>query len=100
MSGSNLQASGVYLYHFSQPYHHAKHYCGYANNIAHRLEEHEAGHGARLTQVVLQAGISLFLARTWFGKDRAFERRLKNHNNLAGFCPLCRGQQAYQRMKG
>jgi predicted GIY-YIG superfamily endonuclease len=47
----------VYLLHFDRPLKHAKHYLGYANDLQARLEQHRSGNGARLIQVVQEAGI-------------------------------------------
>ena len=77
-----------YLLHFSKPYKHAKHYLGSADDLPTRLQQHDTGQGARLTQVVREAGIELILARTWNG-DRAFERRLKRQHNSPRLCPIC-----------
>jgi predicted GIY-YIG superfamily endonuclease len=77
-----------YLLHFSKPYKHAKHYLGSADDLFARLQQHNAGQGARLTQVVREAGIDLILARTWNG-DRSFERRLKRQHNSPRLCPIC-----------
>jgi len=82
--------TGVYLIHFEKPFEHARHYLGYADNIERRFKLHQKGRAARLTQVVTQSGIGLILARVWEGKDRNFERRLKNQNNGPRLCPICR----------
>lgn len=80
----------LYLLHFDTPYRHAAHYLGYAGEgIRRRLDEHRAGRGARLTQVVRSAGIGWTVARMWKG-TRKDERRLKQWNGLAQVCPLCR----------
>ena len=68
---------------------HAGHYLGYAANLEARLEQHASGTGARLTQVVAQAGIQWKLVRTWEG-DRSVERKLKNQHNGKRLCPLCK----------
>ena len=81
---------GVYLIHFSRPYKHARHYLGYAENIDARLNEHRNGTGARLTHVVIGDGIELILARVWPGRDRTFERFLKNTRCVPNYCPECR----------
>jgi predicted GIY-YIG superfamily endonuclease len=78
----------VYLLHFDRPYRHAGHYCGFAANLAARLAEHDAGHGARLLAVVKAAGIGWTLARTWPG-TRHTERALKRQGGAARRCPLC-----------
>ncbi|MBO0885357.1 MAG: hypothetical protein J2P17_34495, partial [Mycobacterium sp.] len=57
----------VYLLHFDRPYKHARHYLGWARDLETRLTAHQTGHGARLLEVIQQAGISWTLARTWPG---------------------------------
>lgn len=81
----------VYLIHFDRPLHHARHYLGCTSgSLEERLERHATGRGARLMQVVQQAGIPWRLARTWAG-DRALERRLKAFKNAPSrLCPICR----------
>lgn len=79
----------VYLLHFSQAYKHAKHYVGFTNNLESRLASHTKGQGARLLQVITEAGITFELARTWQG-TRKDERRIKNCKNAPRFCPLCK----------
>lgn len=86
----------VYLLHFSRPLKHAKHYLGYTKvGMEIRLIEHRdaKGRGARLTQVAIENGISLALARVWKNKGRKFERQLKNRKNAKRLCPICKGQQ-------
>lgn len=78
----------VYLIHFDHPYHHARHYLGYADNLAARLHEHIQGNGARLMEVIALAGIGWQVARTWQG-DRKLERRLKNWHKSPDLCPIC-----------
>jgi predicted GIY-YIG superfamily endonuclease len=78
----------IYLLHFSQPFGHAKHYTGYTRDLSTRLESHARGTGARLLEVVTQAGITFQLARTWIG-TRKGERRLKNRGGASRICPLC-----------
>ena len=79
----------VYLLHFNIPFGHAKHYTGWTGDLSLRLAEHAAGRGARLTEVVAAAGITWTLARTWPGKTRGDERRLKNQGGASRRCPLC-----------
>ncbi len=78
----------IYLLHFSEPYKHAKHYTGWTADLSARLAKHAAGEGARLLEVVGQAGISWELARTWEG-PRSRERQLKQHG-ASRRCPLCK----------
>ena len=80
----------VYLFHFDQRYEHAGHYTGWAEDLDHRVAEHLAGRGARLIEVITQAGISFRLARTWPGVTRARERQLKRQGGGASrHCPIC-----------
>jgi predicted GIY-YIG superfamily endonuclease len=78
----------VYLLHFVKPYKHARHYLGYSTNLDKRITDHLAGMGARLLEVVTDAGIEWKLARTWRG-DRELERRLKNRKEAPKLCPIC-----------
>ena len=83
----------IYLLHFDTPYRHARHYLGYAADLDVRLAQHRAGRGARLVEVITEAGISFTLARTWEG-DRTMERRLKNRHASPRLCPLCRSESS------
>jgi predicted GIY-YIG superfamily endonuclease len=91
-------AGTVYLLHFDKPYKHAKHYLGWASNLNKRLAAHQAGIGARLLEVVAQAGISWQLARTWKG-DRTKEAQLKRHHGSVKLCPICK-QEAFLQSLG
>ncbi len=88
----------VYLLHFSRPLAHAKHYLGSAQNLDERLAEHQRGQGARLTQVVLELGISFECVRTWKG-GRKEEREFKNWKKATALCPLCRQEVNAKRRK-
>lgn len=81
----------VYLLHFDEPYRHARHYLGSADDLAARLKRHRAGAGARLIEVVTKSGIGFALARTWPG-GREEERRLKARHNAPRLCPICLGR--------
>lgn len=78
----------IYLLHFARPYRHARHYTGWAEDLQERLRQHACGHGARLTAVVLQAGITFSLARIAPG-TRHTERAIKNQGGAVRYCPLC-----------
>jgi predicted GIY-YIG superfamily endonuclease len=90
-SGSEMRRplGTVYLFHFDQRYEHAGHYTGWAEDLDHRVAEHLAGRGARLIEVITQAGISFRLARTWPGVTRARERQLKRQGGASRHCPIC-----------
>lgn len=85
----------VYLLHFIDPatgesarYRHAGHYTGWALDLATRLAKHEDGRGARLLEVIRDAGLGWKLARTWPG-DRKRERQIKNQGGASRHCPEC-----------
>lgn len=86
----------VYLLHFTQRYKHAGHYLGSTNSLTKRLEAHKKGHGARLLEVVHQAGITWVLARTWEG-GRTRERQLKRQGGASRRCPICKGERREER---
>ncbi len=83
----------VYLLHFDKPYRHARHYLGSTNDLDGRLARHREGNGARLIQVVTEAGIGFSLAKLWVfdteKEARVFERGMKKRKNTPQFCPLC-----------
>ena len=81
----------VYLLHFDKPYHHARHYTGFTTSLDARLDAHSKGTGARLMEVITEAGIGFQLARTWQG-TRKDERRIKKQHNAPRLCPVCRGK--------
>jgi hypothetical protein len=89
----------VYTLHFDPPYKpgpdaprykQAAHYTGTAleARLAERLAEHEAGRGARLTQVQREAGGTWRVASVEPG-GHLLERRLKQHG-AARRCPICK----------
>ncbi len=93
-TSSPLVWGDVYLLHFAAPIsdqHTTQHYIGFALDLEARLDEHERGRGARLTQVARERGIVFQVAATWKG-DRALERALKNLHNAPLLCPVCCAQ--------
>ncbi len=88
----------VYLIHFNRRLKHAGHYIGFTTDLDKRITDHLCGMGARLMEVINDAGIEWKIARTWRG-DRKLERRLKNWNGAAKFCPICSGKAAMNRAK-
>ena len=87
----------IYLIHFASPYKHARHYTGCTNDLTTRLHQHRAGTGARLMEVVTQAGIAWELAATWEGSYPE-EQALKAQHNGPRHCPICRQQRLLARM--
>jgi len=86
---AHLLRQHVYLLHFIQPYKHARHYLGCADDLSARLAQNRADNGARLTQVVRDAGGSWEVARTWRG-GRRLEQKLKGYHSGVKLCPICR----------
>jgi predicted GIY-YIG superfamily endonuclease len=91
--------SVVYTLHFDPPYRPspdapqyktAGHYTGWAANLEKRLAEHEAGRGARLTQVQAAAGGTWRVAAVEPG-TRYRERQLKAHSATRR-CPICKAE--------
>lgn len=82
----------TYLIHFERPYQHARHYLGWTTDLWRRLRRHRKGRGARLLQVIQEAGIGWRLVRVWFG-PRTIERALKRHGSGARHCPICEARR-------
>jgi hypothetical protein len=88
-------AGTVYLLHFCDAQgnalrlKHAGHYMGWSSDLDARLAAHRGGTGARLMEVITNAGIDWKLVRTWTG-TRKLERKLKNRGGHARVCPVCR----------
>lgn len=83
----------VYLIHFEQPYHHARHYIGFTDGdetLEQRIDRHRRGDGAKLLRAVSQAGIEFKVVRVWEHGDRTMERRLKSRKKAWRYCPVCR----------
>lgn len=85
--------SYVYLLHFEQPYKHARHYLGSTGNLEARMRLHRNGNGARLMEVVSEAGISWQVSRLWRTDTREaaleLERKLKRQHDGVRLCPIC-----------
>ncbi|MEJ7618657.1 MAG: hypothetical protein WKF30_17190, partial [Pyrinomonadaceae bacterium] len=60
-----------------------------ASDLEARLAQHASKSGARLIAVILEAGMSFRLARTWEG-TRDDERRLKNRHDSSAHLPALR----------
>ncbi len=88
----------VYLLHFNQPYRHARHYLGFSHDLRARLHAHKSGSGARLMEVIAEAGISWQVARLWPDGDRTLEHQLKGWHSGAKLCPICAQERAARRL--
>ena len=82
------QLGVIYMLHFDQPYKHARHYVGWTADLLDRLARHARGTGARLVEVITQAGIGFTLVRVCEG-TRDTERAIKNSGGAVRFCPFC-----------
>ena len=82
------QPGVIYMLHFDQPYRHASHYVGWTADLFDRLDQHAAGHGARLVAVIWHAGIGFTLIRICEG-TRHTERAIKNAGGAVRYCPAC-----------
>lgn len=83
----------VYLVHFHEKYRHCEHYLGWSSDVDARQVRHKNGNGARLLQVLNENGIAYHVVRTWEGKTRSFERKLKRQKNSRRYCPICNKQE-------
>lgn len=84
--------SVVYLIHFEKPFKHARHYLGVTTDLNRRLSQHRNGGGARLMEVITQAGIRWEIARTWNG-GHSMEKRLKGWKSGYKLCPICKQER-------
>jgi predicted GIY-YIG superfamily endonuclease len=82
------QVGVVYMLHFDKPYQHARHYVGWTDDLLARLDRHASGTGARLLEVITQAGIGFTLVRVCEGTRRT-ERAIKNAHSTPRYCPAC-----------
>lgn len=63
----------------------------WTSDLPARLEEHRKGRGARLMEVIKDAGIGFRVARTWPG-TRGLERAIKDRHEAPRLCPECTPQ--------
>jgi predicted GIY-YIG superfamily endonuclease len=84
----------VYIIHITPPYHHAKHYVGYTDVEERRFKRHKAGQGSRLLRAAVGAGHEIAVVHEYHGKDRNFERWLKNKGGASRYCPVCIAERA------
>ena len=60
----------------------------WTEDLLHRLDRHAADNGARLVEVIWQAGIGFTLIRICEGTRRT-ERAIKNAGGAVRYCPAC-----------
>lgn len=78
----------VYIVHLHTPLGHARHYVGWSKKVRARLHYHRCNQGSNFLRVCNERGIDYTLCVRFAG-TRADERRLKNTNNTARYCPYC-----------
>lgn len=90
---SSSKRDVVYLLCFDRPSRSgARHYLGWTNDLANRLDAHRKGRGSCLTKAIRNEGIGFSVSRVWDPGTRSMERRLKNRHQLLRLCPNCRPQ--------
>ena len=67
----------------------AKHYLGWSSDVNKRLAAHTDGRGSKLMKLVRSLGVGWSHVRTWRGKTRHDEARMKRNGSLAQHCPRC-----------
>jgi predicted GIY-YIG superfamily endonuclease len=82
------QLGVIYMLCFSGYYQHAKHYVGWTADLLDRLDRHAQGTGARLVEVITEAGLGFTLVRICEG-TRYTERAIKNAGGSVRYCPAC-----------
>jgi predicted GIY-YIG superfamily endonuclease len=80
---------GVYILHLDTPLEHARHYTGFAHDLAERIPLHGTSRGARIMQVCQERGITWRLGRIFEDGDRRLERRFKKTGHAAARCAIC-----------
>jgi hypothetical protein len=65
----------------------------WADNLDQRIAQHQRGAGARLVEVITQAGIGFRVARLWPGASKAQERSLKNSGGASRYCLICKSER-------
>jgi len=84
----------IYLICFEEKFQHAGHYLGFVEDendgLEKRLQLHRSGNGSRLLRAVAAAGINFDVVRTWSGRSRSDERKMKNAGGGCRYCLKCK----------
>lgn len=83
----------IYLLHFARPVAHARHYLGSADDLAARLDEHEAGSGPRPRPLARRAHGVL----AWLGRRRSWVSQPWAGAPLAACALAAHGPPAFAR---
>lgn len=95
----------IYIIHFDQPFHHARHYVGYCQEggLTTRIDQHRSGTGSVLLRHLNEVGITWRVVNLIHGGDRVMERTIKRTNHVNRWCPFCRtthGHSTYKVQRG
>ena len=82
----------VYLLHFSDKYHHCRHYIGACKkgNLDKRIHLHNTCSQVALLKACRAVGITFALGNVWNDQDFAFEKKLKSRKNSKKLCNICK----------
>lgn len=86
----------IYVLHFDDPLHHARHYTGCTLQLRDRLSAHAQGRGSRLCEVLLARGLHWTLGGLMtcsIQQMRRIERGIKDRHNGPQFCQTCMGEK-------
>lgn len=67
---------------------HAQHYCGHADDLRERLQQHFGGYGSAFTRQAVSRDIKMTVARVWKGGYEV-EQALKRKKKTPAYCPCC-----------
>lgn len=90
--GPTRRLGYVYILHFAEPIHHARHYCGCSCSLLQRMETHAKGFGANLTRVALARSIPWKLSAVGVCDSKdiySIERQIKRWHGLEEHCSCC-----------
>src|SRR5215470_14858708 len=71
------------------------HYIGSSTDLYRRIQEHRAGHGARLMQVVHEKEIPWVIANVFVG-GKKLERQIKNRHRTRDLCSIFRCERSLE----
>jgi predicted GIY-YIG superfamily endonuclease len=99
LENKRAERGTIYVLHLDPPFKHARHYTGWTQDLAGRLERHRRGNGSKLLAAAVATGCTFRLARTWSGCRNA-ERRIKRTGGASRFCPICMAERAAAEASG
>lgn len=84
----------IYILHFDQYRHHARHYTGSSIRLLERLHNHAAGQGAAITRALWEHDehwtlAAIYVPRTEEHDIRHIETEIKRRHDGPAYCPIC-----------